>query len=246
MTAGRLREAMAAVARERTDESMRELFAALAEARVLIPVRSVTDAGADIAVIERDGVPMFTAFTSPEALEAFAPGTASTEGSMRALARLALGENGRLVVDPGSPTGGELGRRDMEWVADGLVPDSSGHAQGAQHGTVRIFTLAGELPEGLAEAVARAAGDDDAIRAVYAFDGAFDGGERHPMVGVELAPDVDPDARDAIVEPVARAAREALPAGFSVDVVTLPPPLVEVARVAGTRLYPPEGASARS
>jgi SseB protein N-terminal domain/SseB protein C-terminal domain len=240
MTAERLRAAMAAVARERTDAGMRELFAALAEARVLIPVRSVSDAGADIAVIERDGVPMFTAFTSPQALEAFAPGTASTEGSMRALARLALDEGGRLVVDPGSPEGGELGRRDMEWVADGLVPDASGHAQGAQHGTVRIFTLGGELPDGLGAAVAAAAAGREGIRAVHAFDGAFEGGERHLMLGVELAADADPRARDAIAEPVAGAARDALPAGTYVDVVTLPPPLVDVARAAGRRLYPPE------
>lgn len=235
--AERLRAAMAAVAHERTDATMSELFAALIEATVVIPVRSVTDEGVDVAVIERDGVPMFTAFTSAEALEAFSPGTESTVGSLRALARMALAERGRLVIDAGSPEGGELGPRDMQWVADGLVPREEGRATGAPHGTVRIFAPEGELPAGLAEAVAGAAGGRAGIRAVYAFDGAFDGGERHLMLGIELDPEVDPAARDELVGPLAAAVQGLAPAGSYLDVVTLPPPLVEVARAAGRTLY---------
>lgn len=239
MTNERLLAAMESVKRDRGPETMRELFEALGESRLLVPVHGGDDRAVEIAVMEQpDGATTFVAFTDPKALAAHAGEDARyVEMDARELASVALEEpSATVLVESGRETGGMLSRPDLELLRDRLAPRDDETATPAERSSLRLFPLSLPIPGALEEVVARACERQPAVQEAYLFEGAFGEGPRHLFLGLRFDPGSGDEEQAAGRHALAEAARPALGVGESLDVVGLLPAMVEPVAELGRRV----------
>jgi hypothetical protein len=232
---------MESVKRDRGPETMRELFEALGESRLVVPVHGGDDRGVEIAVMEQpDGTTTFVAFTDPKALAAYAGEEARyVDMDSRELAGLVLSEpSATLLVESGRETGGRLSRRDLELLRDRMVPSDTGTATPAEDGALRLFSLSLSVSGDLTRAVARESERQPAVQEAYLFEGAFGAGPRHLLLGLRLDPEASDEEQAAARTALAEAARPALGPGEPLDVVGLLPEMLEPVAALGRRAWP--------
>jgi hypothetical protein len=235
-----LRAAMAEVAADRNERTMRRLFERLMESRLLVPVRSANEKGVELAVVrEPDGGATYHAFTDEGALTALLPLAAPyVTMAAPALAGTVLEEPGAtLVVNPAGPDGGRLSRRDLEMVRDRLLPDAEGSLKAPPGGSLRVLELSEEPPEELVAALRAAAEPQPGVLELYLFEGDFAGSDRHPFVGVRLDPALDEEERRGALARISEAVRPQLDPGAVLDVVALPEELLEVVTEVGRPIW---------
>lgn len=232
---------MAAVAENRTDETMARLFEALGASRLLVPVQGRTGAAVELAVVvDADGT-TFHAFSDEQALLAALGAEAPfVIVDAPALAATALSDPaGTLVVDAGSPTAGRLSRRDLELVRDRLVPGEAGSARAGPGGSLRLFGLSHAPADDLLEVLASAAASQPGLESLHLFEGSFGEGGRHAMVGVRFAAETADGEQRTALAALSNAARPHVARGQLLDVIALSDELVEpvtaVARLVWTR-----------
>lgn len=241
MTNERLLEAMESVKRERGPDTMRELFEALGESRLLLPVHGEDEQGVEIAVMEEPGAgTTFVAFTDPKALTAYAGEDARhIEMDARRLADVVLNEpSATLVVESGRETSGRLSRADLELLRDRLVPDAAGTATPADDSSLRLFSLSLPVSDTLTEVVARACERQPAVQEAYLFEGAFGDGPRHLLLGLRFDPETSDEEQAAARRAMAEAVRPALGPGEPLDVAGLLPGMLEPVAALGRRVCP--------
>lgn len=105
------------------------LHQALHAARLLVPIRSAGASGeVEFVVGQSEGAPLFVAFTDEDALNFWAEaGHDHVEISAQELCSIVVANDGAgLALNPAGPAGGQLARRDVELVAEGLVPTLDG------------------------------------------------------------------------------------------------------------------------
>jgi type III secretion system (T3SS) SseB-like protein len=241
VTNDRLLAAMESVKRERGPDTMRELFEALGESRLLVPVHRGDERGVEIAVMEEpEAGTTFVAFTDPKALAAYAGEDARyIDMDAPRLADVVLSEpSATLVVESGRETSGRLSRADLELLRDRLVPEGVRTAAPADAGSLRLFSLSLPVSDALAEAVARACERQPAVREAYIFEGTFGDGPRHLFLGLRFDPDAGEEEQAAARGALAEAARPALGPGEPLDVVGLLPAMLEPVAELGRRVCP--------
>lgn len=235
-----LRAAMAAVARSRTEQTMRDLFAALIASLVVVPVRGETENGVELAVVEGgDATTYFHAFTDASALEAFAGGSVRyvAMGAPGLAATVLSDPTATLLINAAGPDGGQLSRRDLEFVRDGLVPGFDQPARTTSETSLRIFTLSEDPPEGLVTAL-RATGERlPAVLALHGFEGALGAGDRHLFVGADFDHRTPDEQRQGCLSELSAAARPHVPADDHMDFIALPPEYADPVAAAGRLLW---------
>jgi hypothetical protein len=230
---------MAAVAENRTDETMARLFEALGASRLLVPVQGRTGAAVKLAVVvDADGT-TFHAFTDEQALLAALGAEAPfVTVDAPALAAKALSDPaGTLVVDAGSPTAGRLSRRDLELVRDRLVPGEAGSARAQPGGSLRLFGLSHAPADDLLEVLATAAASEPGLESLHLFEGSFREGGRHAMVGVRFAAETAEDEQRTALAALSNAARPHIARGQLLDVIALSEDLEEPVAAVGTPVW---------
>lgn len=243
---GDLRRAMAAVAADRNDETMRALFRALIDSHLLIPVRRADQRGVELAVVEEPDGTTFHAFSSERTLLSALPdGVPYLVLAMPALARMVLDDpSATLVVDPAAPEGGRLNRRDLELLRDRLVPGEGGSAVAAPGGELRVFALSEEPPEPLLRALREAAEREPCVEALHLFEGQLGLGERHLFVGVHLAEGTPGESRAPTLATLSEALRGQLSPNAFVDVVALDDEVLDPVRRAARTIWAGDRAGA--
>jgi hypothetical protein len=237
----RLLAAMEAVSRNRQPDTMRELFEALGDSRLLVPVHGEGDRGVELAVMEQpDGSTTFVAFTDLKALVAHAgEDVRYVEMDARELAAVVLDEpTATLVVESGRETGGLLSRPDLTLLRDRLVPREDGTATPAEGGSLRLFPLSLLIPDGLEQVIARACDRQPGVEEAYLFEGAFGAGPRRLFLGLRFGPRSGDEEQAAGRHALAEAARPALGPGEPLDVVGLLPDMLEPVAELGRRIWP--------
>ncbi len=78
------------------------------------------------------------------------------------------------------------------------------------------------------DALEAAADRDPRVLALHIADGAFEGGERHPFVGVLLDASCDENSRRRALAALSEAARPHVTAGMLLDVVALTPDMLRL------------------
>jgi SseB protein N-terminal domain/SseB protein C-terminal domain len=235
-----LQAAMAAVAENRTDETMVRLFGALGASRLLVPVQGRTREAVELAVVvDADGT-TFHAFTDERALLAGLGAEAPyVTMDAPALAAAALSDPaGTVVVDAGSPAAGRLSRRDLELIRDRLVPGEAGSARAQPGGSLRLFGLSQAPADALLEALATAAASQPALQSLHLFEGSFGGGDRHAMVGVRFAGRPPEDEQRAALAALSNAARPHVARGDLLDVIGLSEEREEPVAAVGKLVWP--------
>jgi hypothetical protein len=241
VTNERLLAAMESVKRERGPDTMRELFEALGESRLLVPVHGEDDRGVELAVMEQpDGSTTFVAFTDLNALVAHAGEDARyVEMDARELAAVVLDDpSATLVVESGRETGGLLSRPDLALLRDRLVPREDGTATPAEGGSLRLFPLSLPVPGGLEQVIARACDRQPGVEEAYLFEGSFGEGPRHLFLGLRFDPGSGDEQQAAGRHALAEVARPALGPGAPLDVVGLLPSMFEPVAELGRRVWP--------
>lgn len=234
-----LQAAMAAVAENRTGETLARLFEALGASRLLVPVQGRTRAAVELAVVVRDAGTTFYAFTDERALltgmRADAPYVTMDAPT---LAATALSDPaGTLVVDAGSPAAGRLSRPDLELIRDRLVPGEAGSLRAQAGGSLRLFEPSRPLTDALRNALATAATSQPAVESVHLFEGSLGEGDRHPMLGVGFAGDPAETEQRAAMAALSGAARAEVAPGDLVDLVALTKELEEPVAVVGMQVW---------
>ena len=239
--------AMKAIAADRNEATWRALFDALEHATLVVPVRVADgepvgdDEGVEIAVSDGEGgAPRFFAFTGVPQLHAMlGEQTPYSRIDAPDLARVALGYGGSgVVVDGASPYGGELSPRDLELVAERVVPESADAdtLRTADDSSLVVRPARGEPPQALLDALERMVADDPGVRGAWIFEGALGSGPPHPFVGLEPAGGAGGDALRPSLERTGQAIAQAIPADAHVDLVPLEGELLDVVRRVGTRV----------
>jgi hypothetical protein len=235
-----LRAAMAAVAEDRTEETMARLFEALGASRLLVPVRGRTRAAVELAVVvDADGT-TFHAFSDEQALlTALGADAPYVTMDAPALAAAALSDPaGTVVVDAGSPAAGRLSRRDLELIRDRLVPGEAGSARAQPGSSLRLFGLSQAPADALLDALAMAAASQPGLESLHLFEGSFGAGDRHAMVGARFAGRPSEDEQRAAMAALSNAARPQLGRGELLDVIALGEELEEPVAGVGTLVWP--------
>jgi SseB protein N-terminal domain len=234
-----LQAAMAAVAENRTDQTLARLFEALGASRLLVPVQGRTRAAVELAVVVGDEGTTFYAFTDERALLT-GMGADAPYVTMDAptLAATALSDPaGTLVVDAGSPAAGRLSRRDLELIRDRLVPGEAGSVRAQAGGSLRVFRPSRPLTDALLHALTAAAASQPGLESIHLFEGSLGEGDRHSMLGVGFAGDPAEDEQRAAMAALSNAARSELAPGELLDVVAVTKELEEPLAVVGTQVW---------
>jgi hypothetical protein len=241
MTNERLLAAMEAVRTDRGPETMRELFDALGQSRLVLPVRGGGDKGVEIAVMEQpDGATTFVAFTDPKALAAFAGEDARyVDMDARQLADVVLSDpSATLLVESGRETGGRLSRGDLQLLRDRLAPRDSHTFAPTDDGGLRLFNLSLPVSDALVQAVVQDCERHPAVREAYICEGAFGDGPRHLLLGLRFDPAAEDDEQAAARSALAAAAQPALGPGELLDVIGLLPAMLEPVTALCRRVWP--------
>jgi hypothetical protein len=220
---------------ERDDAETRGTFyAALLGSTLLLP----TDPDAEEAA-EADGLRLFTtppaedgswkllAFTDAQAASAWkSDGVTLTSRPARELFAFAIASpTSGIVLNPAGPAGGELTRREFAALAEGSIPAGGPDAieelrlePGAQ-----VVVAAPERPAGEAFlGVLRMALEDSArVRSAWLADVAFEAGELHPAVGVEVVGEPGDDELREVFDAVMAAVQPLLGHGRYLDFVVI-------------------------
>jgi SseB protein N-terminal domain/SseB protein C-terminal domain len=207
-------------------DARRGIYRAFAQAEVLVPTRGA-DGGSELVAVEaRDGSPVALAFTDVDAFANWAEADASW-GSLRGsdLCALVLEQGGTaVIVNPHGPFGGQLGRRELELVADSGALDVE-QVDGAV-ATLAVrdpsqleLRPAASVPNRILDAVSDAARPIDGITSVYVIEVTGPSGTRFAL-GVEHAADAD---WDHVAQALGRRLSEHLPADDSLDLYALSP-----------------------
>jgi SseB protein N-terminal domain len=234
-----LQAAMAAVAENRTDETLARLFAAFGESRLLVPVQGRTRAAVELAVVVGDDGTTFHAFSDEQALlTGLAADVPYVTMDAPTLAATVLSDPaGTLVVDAGSPAAGRLSRRDLELIRDRLVPGEAGSARAQPGGSLRLFEPTRPLSDALLDALATAAASQPVLESLHLFEGSLGGSGRHPMLGVGFAGDPPEDQQREAMAALSNAARPQLAPGDLLDVVALTTELEESVAALGRQVW---------
>jgi hypothetical protein len=221
---------------DRDDAETREAFyAALLGSSLLLPTdpEDVGDAA------QADGIRLFTtppaedgswkllAFTDTEAATAWkSDGVTLTSRPARELFAFAIASStSAIVLNPAGPAGGELTRREFATLAEGSIPAGGSDAieelrlePGAQ-----VVVAAPERPPGQAFlGVLRMALEDSArVRSAWLADVAFEAGELHPAVGVEVVGEPGDDELREVFDAVMAAVQPLLGHGRYLDFVVI-------------------------
>ena len=211
-------------------DARRGIYRAFARAEVLVPTRTSAGDGVVLAVEARDGSPVALAFTDVDALANWADGDCRW-GSLRGsdLCALVLEQGGTaVIVNPHGPFGGQLGRRELELVADEGALDVEQLDDDAAALIVRDpsqlqLRPASRVPDNILDAVSEAARAIGDVKAVYFLDVA--GPSRTQLaVGIEHAADAD---WDHVAQSFGRRLSETLPADEGLDLYPLSPDQLE-------------------
>ena len=236
---------MAAASKERSQKSLTALFNALTGSVLLVPVRTKNDepvendAGVEIAAHrDKTGVTYF-GYTDLRELGA-ATGPSGPYVAMEApvLARTVLEDpEGTLVINSASADAGRLSRRDLEVLADRIVPQEGGRSVGSRDGTLRIFPLTSAPSPTFVSALADVGRALPAIRSIDLFEGALGEGTRHLFVGVAIDPSASDEDVRATMGKVAEALSRLLPRNERADVIRLQGSIAERAAAVCTPVF---------
>jgi hypothetical protein len=240
-----LQAAMAAVAENRTDETLARLFELLGASRLLVPAQGRTRAGVELAVVVGDDGTTFYAFSDERALlTGMGADTPYVTMDAPALAAAALSDPaGTVVVDAGSPVAGRLSRRDLELISDRLVPGEAGSVRAQPGGSLRLFEPSHPIPDALLEALATAAASQPVLESLHLFEGSLGESGRHPMLGVGFAGDPPENQQRDAMAALSKAARPQLSPGELLDLVALTEELEEPVAALGRQVWPRETTS---
>jgi hypothetical protein len=232
---------MAAVADDRTEETLARLFEALGASTLLVPVRGQTKESVEPAVaVGTDGTTFF-AFSDERALRTGLEAAAAyVTMSAPTLAAAVLNDPAAtLVVDSGSPGAGRLSRRDLELIRDRMVPGEAGSARARPGGSLRLFGVSHPPPDALLDALAAAAASQTGLDSLHFFEGSFSEGDRHGMVGARFAAGTGEDRQRAALAALSNAVRPHLVSGELLDVIALSDELEEPVAAVGRLVWPP-------
>ena len=123
-----------------------------------------------------------------------------------------------------------------------MPPASEDRANGvtsviAPGGTAISVRRAPPLPEALREAVLDVCKRVGEVRACHPFEGAFEGGPLHLVLGLELSEGVDRQRARELVEEIAAAVQPLLAEEEVLDLVPLEGELLRTVRNAGEEIY---------
>lgn len=170
-------------------------------------------------LMEEDEVGLLTpVFTSPDALARWRPegGCYVEREAAWHFGVAAADPEGRVVVDPGSPSSVVLGPAEVAALAEGRSPGA------ASGGPMLIATPLDPLPGPVAEAVRLALGSEREVRSARLFLVDQTGAGPQPVVLVDVEPDLDGDAIGAVMGRVMEdvAARTPDAGGLTFGLVT--------------------------
>lgn len=231
---------MAALSAGRGQSTVRALFSALGESRLLVPIRGTSEEGAELAIVqEAEGRPAVHAFTDEATLGAvLAPDTRYVVVAAPKLAATVLAiPEATLVIDPGSPEGGRLSPQDLELVRERLSPGREDSAAVPADDSLRVLDRVDSLPDALLTALREAAAGILGVLALYVFEGALGEGERHPFVGARLDPFGPESEHRRTLAALSEAARTALPAETKLDLISLTPGMLEPVAATGELVW---------
>lgn len=170
----------------------------------------------------------FVCFTDLDAARAWSPDQEPWVGAIGSeLIDYVLANDGaRLLVNPAGPYAGALSRDQLRQLA--------AHPRERDVGALSV--LSEPLDKRLEARLASLVSEISGLRAVYLLEGVSTGARSHPVVGLALDDQADPDE---VVAAIGHAIRPLLPAGRPLDVM----PLSERTRAEVERLGPPLAAS---
>lgn len=201
------------------------IYAEFANSVLMVPIRNGSGGEPEVrAVRARDGRPLILGFTNAAALESWADGPvrwATIRGVE--LARFAVSAGARgLVLDPGSPFGGELSMAEITALseADDLRLEEAGPVTrlAVRENSHIELRRPREVPEGLRVVLRSVLARHQAVARAYVLESQV-GGRPHLTLGVLLG--TGTDAPDSIVAALADELAGDLPAHTTLDVMTL-------------------------
>jgi hypothetical protein len=226
--------AVRAVAERDDAETRRDFYRSLLDATVLLPAEPGDDAGAGT-----DGLHLFTTppdgdgswkllvFTDAVAAAAWrSEGVQLVPRAARDVFAFAVGSpTSGILLNVAGPAGGELTRREFAALAEGVLPvadpDDVEELQlepGAEVLVAPLQTPAGEAFLGVLTMALRESGP---VRTAWLADVAFEAGELHPAVGVELEDGTDESAQRGIFEHVMSRVQPLLGHGRYLDFIVV-------------------------
>lgn len=169
-------------------DARRAIYRAFAQAEVLVP----TDGTQVVAAEGPDGSAVALAFTDTDALANWAEGECRW-GALRGsdLCALVLERGGTgVIVNPHGPFGGQLGRRELELVADGGALDVERIDEDGLSLVVRDpsqlhLRAATKVPDRILDATTEAAADVVGVSAIYVLE-VVGPSRTHLALGIEL------------------------------------------------------------
>jgi hypothetical protein len=226
--------ALRAVA-ERDDAETREaLYTSLLDSTVLLPAEPGDDAGD-----RTDGLHLFTTppdadgswkllvFTGPDAAAAWrSEGAQLVERAAREVFAFAMGSpTSGILLNVAGPAGGELTRREFAALAEGVLPaaepDDVEELELGPGAEVLVAPLQTPPGEAFLGVLTMALGESGLVRTAWLADVAFEAGELHPAVGVDLEDGIDEPSQRGIFEHVMSRVQPLLGHGRYLDFIVV-------------------------
>jgi hypothetical protein len=178
-------------------------------------------------------MPEFIAFTDEDALNAWSKARVDyAEMSARELCSVVVSHGGDgLLLNPAGPAGGKLGQRDVEMLADGLLPNVNGSLQAEAGAPIEFWRPQPEPEPATAQSI-RTALRDVGIAWCLVLDCSFGGLARHRL----LAFHPDTVSSGAGVECFGEILQRTLAPGEMLDIVVLSGEQAEGACQLGIRI----------
>ena len=228
--------ALRAVA-ERDDATSREaVYTSLLDSSLFLPAEPGDDTEA-----RTDGLHLFTtppdadgswkllAFTDPDAAGAWrSEGVLLVERAAREVFAFAVGSpTSGILLNVAGPAGGELTRREFAALAEGVLPaadpDDVEELELAPGAEVLVAPLQTPPGEAFLGVLTMALGESGLVRTAWLADVAFEAGELHPAVGVDLEDGTDEPSQRGIFEHVMSRIQPLLGHGRYLDFIVVDP-----------------------
>jgi hypothetical protein len=256
--------AMHDIALNENPENRKKVYEALLGSMLLVPVPEIP---ADLSglgpglhtatsktqiqlrrVIDRNQIPITTAFTDLEALKNWDPNTPYLGLNAPDLFRLVMGTDiQEVAINPFDPVrkmiraGGRVTRAELELLANRVVPGS------AESKTVQFQLRANEKvligrpaspPSPAVEELLRStAAAFAAIAELYVFQMATQAGPSHTVIGISLGEDVSREQQDEIARSLGASVQAELKGGQSLDFMFLRGAMREQIRKLGALIF---------
>jgi hypothetical protein len=226
--------ALRAVA-ERDDAVSREgLYTSLLDSSLFLPTEpgGEPDAGTDGLHLfttppDADGSWKLLVFTDPDAAGAWrSEGVLLVERAAREVFAFAVGSpTSGILLNVAGPAGGELTRREFAALAEGVLPaaepDDVEELELAPGAEVLVAPLQTPPGEAFLGVLTMALGESGLVRTAWLADVAFEAGELHPAVGVDLEDGTDEPAQRGIFEHVMSRIQPLLGHGRYLDFIVV-------------------------